>query len=266
MKARSFTADGAFAVLRAPQWAHFAVLPLAAVERTSSVAAVAVAVLAGAACLAYAYALNAIADRATDAPDKNPLAGLHEVPDAARGVTAAAAVVAVLAAAPLGRFALALVVVSLVAGTIYSVGPRWKALPVLGVVANTAIFAPLLGLLGHGPRLGPLAAVFVGLLVQSQLLHELADAPEDVRGGVRTTAQALGPRATRGAAVGAGLLSVAAVVALRPPSVVAFAAALGAATTTVVAVSVGAPERARALHRRVALAAGAALLLLGHLP
>lgn len=265
MKARSLAAEGALSVLRAPQWAHFALLPLAAAERTSSLPVVATAVLAGAASLAYAYALNAIADRATDSKEKNPLAGRATVPDAARGVTVAAAVVAVVAAAPLGAIALGLVGVSLFAGTIYSVGPRWKAVPVLGVVANTAIFAPLLGLVGHGPRLGPLAAIFVGLLVQSQLLHELADAAEDARGGVRTTAQALGPRATRGAALGAGLLSAVVAVGLAPSVGVRLAAGVAAIAATVLAVSVAAPDRARALHRRAALATGAILLAAGHL-
>ncbi|MBL8714908.1 MAG: UbiA family prenyltransferase [Myxococcales bacterium] len=263
---RERTLSRAFSALRARQWAHFAVLPLAAVDARTSWGRAGLGVAVACACLAYAYGLNAIADRATDAPEKNPLAGLDQPPDAVRLLLLGAASIALGLAAPLGVAAVTLAVASLVAGTIYSVGPRWKALPVLGVVANTAIFAPLLGLLGRGARLGPLAAVFVGLLVQSQLLHELADTEEDARGGVRTTAQALGARATRRVVVVSATLSAVVAVALSRSLPVAVATVAALVVGTVVALAVRAPAEARAWHRRASVVVGALVFAAGMLP
>src|SRR5262249_15532082 len=150
----------------------------------------------------------AIADRASDAsPLKNPLAGALRVPAGAKLVVGAAAGLALLIGLVLGSIATVLLVASLAAATLYSAGPRVKAWPVAGTLLNTAICAPLLGLAApDGASLPPGASVlsttFVGLILQSQILHEAADAGEDARGRVLTTARLLGPRWTRIVAVG----------------------------------------------------------------
>ncbi len=264
----------ALGVLRARQWLHFAVLPMAGLDRTAigsqaglgrGALGVAVASLA----LGYAYGINALTDRASDTSvEKNPLAGREEVPAAAGAVVAGAAAAALLASLPLGARALRLTFASLAAGTVYSAGPRMKALPGLGLLFNTAIFAPLLGLaLPAGappPRAyATLCATFVGQLVQSQLLHELADAAEDEAGRALTTARLLGPRWARACVAGTALVSAAAALALAPRPIVGFCAAAGLVCSAAAALSENDAAEARRVHKRFAAASGALLFAVG---
>src|SRR5262249_19989840 len=82
---------------------------------------------------------------------------------------------------------------------VYSVGPRLKRIPVLGTLANTTNFAPLLWVGIAAPRaplgMAPLTLAFTCLLLQNQLLHEAADRDEDRRGQIRTSVLVFGPRA-----------------------------------------------------------------------
>lgn len=261
-------------VLRAPQWLHFAALPLAGLDRAAlaspaALARGALAVAAASLALGYAYGINAVADRESDAsPAKNPLAGVARVPAEARAVVATTAAAALAASLPLGRPATLLVLASLLAGTAYSVGPRMKARPVLGALFNTAIFAPLLGLaLPEGapppPAFAALGATFVGLILQSQLLHEAADAAEDAAGGALTTARLLGPRGTRALAVGLAAPFAALAVALAPRPVVGWTAAAALAGGAAAALLERDFAGARRLHRRVAAAGGGLLFAAG---
>jgi 4-hydroxybenzoate polyprenyltransferase len=252
--------------LRAPQWAHFALLPAAAVAPADVARAwprLALAIVAAAGALAWAYVVNAIADRHHDAPEKNPLAAAAHVPGEVLAGAVASAAIALAAAAALGRIALALVACSLAAGYAYSAGPRLKSTPVLGIVANTAIFATLAGIAVVGappPRFWALACAFSGLLVQNQLVHELADAGEDAAAGAWTTGRWLGVSHTHAAiwlaTLGAAVLVLAtgAPVAGRAVGVCGVAAGGWIATR-------GAATAARRRHRAVALATGAALWL-----
>jgi 4-hydroxybenzoate polyprenyltransferase len=264
----------AFGVLRAPQWLHFSPLPLAGLDRTAigSIAGLGRGALASAAAslaLGYAYGLNALADRASDTSvEKNPLAGVEHVPAATHAVVAAAAAAALLASLPLGARASCLTLASLAAATAYSVGPRMKALPVLGLAFNTAIFTPLLGLARPAGAPTPrayaaLCATFVGQLVQSQLLHEIADAAEDEAGEALTTARLLGPRWARACIVGTALLSAAAALALAPRPAVGLCAAAGLACSASAALWPRDPAEARSVHKHVAAASGALLFAVG---
>lgn len=218
---------------------------------------------AAGAALGYAYAVNAIGDRTSDTrTEKNPLAGLGDVPPSALGVTLAAAVASLGVSLPLGLFASACIATSLFAATVYSVGPRAKSYPVAGLVANTLIFVPLLFACGEQPStLGGIVPTFVALLVQNQLVHELSDADEDARGGDLTTARLLGPAGVRVACV---LVAAAAAVYVwregHDPvttSVAAIALCSGALCATLRDAS-----RARRTHRALSMLGGAAQFLI----
>jgi len=76
---------GVLRALRMGQWMHMLPLPLAGIDPAARLdwrggLVIGTSVLAAACCLAFAYGLNAVADRATDAdPRKNPLAGAATV-------------------------------------------------------------------------------------------------------------------------------------------------------------------------------------------
>lgn len=248
--------------LRLRQWLHFVALPLAGVPAFGLVTGacpigpVLWACLAAALCLAWAYGINAHADRATDrSPRKNPLAGAAVGP-AAWLPTALCGMLALPAAALCGGLVAA--ALSLAAGAVYSVGPRLKRVPVVGALVNAAIFAPLMALVG-GPRppgFWGISLVFAALLLQNQLLHERADADEDRRAGARTTARLLGragvARAGRGLALVGGLASRA--LGAGPGWL---AGAIGLAFGAWLTGHADA-ARARRIHRWVSLLAGAA--------
>jgi 4-hydroxybenzoate polyprenyltransferase len=235
-------------VVRARQWIHFVVLPLAG---GIEFAPLAIAAL----LLSYAYGLNAISDRATDLDErKNPLL---------RGVDCRAALAVVLAAggAAVGMSLLfssvvrAAVAISLASATVYSVGPRAKRLPVLGTLLNLGIFAPLLWL----GRERPLAiewVTFAVLLLQNQLLHERADAAEDAAAGVRSTAWALGERGTMIAIFVLAVVGIAGSVQLR-----SLVGVIGIAAASTVPLLYGAARERRVAHRWIAFAAGAAIFI-----
>lgn len=264
----------ALSILRAPQWLHFAVLPLAGLNRVALGSARdllrgALAIGVAALLLGYAYGINAWADRGSDASSlKNPLAGMSTVPFEAKLVVVVAALLAFFAACFLGAWAILLSLVSLVAGTLYSVGPRLKALPILGAVCNAAIFVPLLDLAFTKESANPLRAVFyvtfIGLIFQNQLLHEAADVDEDVLSGDWTTARLLGPR---------GVRIVATVLAIPfgflaywlafPSCVVGVAAVVAMLGGALVAMRATDFAKARRVHRYVAAAFGAVLYVLG---
>jgi 4-hydroxybenzoate polyprenyltransferase len=241
----------ALLALRPGQWAHFVVLPAAG---GAGGARLALGAVAAAAALAFAYGVNAVADRATDrSRAKNPLAGVAAPGREVAVTLAACAAAAAAAGAALGPASLLWVAASLACGLAYSVGPRLKAVPVAGVVCNTGIFVPLLAVaLPARPPEGTvvLIAAFVALIVQNQLLHELADAGEDADAGDRTTARVLGPTAARAVVAALPLVLV-------PLSLPAAAVAAGA----VAGVAVSGAAAARRAHRWVALVAGALLWL-----
>jgi 4-hydroxybenzoate polyprenyltransferase len=255
--------------VRAREWIHFALLPFATYEPSRGwggilalVRGVAIACLV----LAYGYLLNAIADRATDRPGKNPLAD-GEPLDAKAGVLCLAAAAAGLSALgpPVVCVATAL---SLASGAAYSVGPRVKRWPVVGTLANAASFAPLLWVGAASDHfmawMPTVTFAFVCLLLQNQLLHEAADRAEDRAATVRTTVLWLGdePAGLLASLPGAGLVAVA-------MHAIGFAAAVLCALSFVclfpllLAFHGSDPrrmERTRRLHRVCSLVTGAALL------
>lgn len=183
---------GWLAWLRLRHWAHFLLLPLAGVDPDANYELMLGATLRGIALafalLGFGYLLNGLSDRAVDRdPNKSlPQAGwrpwllLGALWLLALGLAAAAPLVVQVASA-----------VCLLSGILYSVGPRWKAVPLLGSALNLTNFAPLL-VVGAAPGrpmplLGPLLALFAPLLLQNQLVHEAADAPDDRVAGIATT-------------------------------------------------------------------------------
>lgn len=258
--------------LRARQWWYFAAAPLAA--QPDSLAALPPAVLAAALALGYGFGLNAITDRATDRDQvKNPLAGLESPhPSVAAWVLGAAAAAAGMAWL-LGPFSATAMAVSLLASTLYSVGPRLKGRPLWGAVANAAIFTPLLGLGGSAlAPLLPAVGAFALLLTQNQLIHEVADRAEDEERGDRTTARTLGPRRTWWVAISLGPLAALAVLAV--PAMMETTAGSPTSTERLVGgvavllgsavIALGDPSRARSVRRahRAAAALGCAAVVL----
>jgi 4-hydroxybenzoate polyprenyltransferase len=159
------------------------------------------------------------------------------------------------------------VVASLVAATIYSVPPRLKAQPFLGLLCNTLIFAPLLGLAledGTTPRaFTVLCTTFVGLLMQSQLLHETADAAEDQAAGALTTARLLGAYGTRAMVIAIALVFTVVGFAHAPEPLLGWMSAVALGVGAATSVFARRPGDARGLLRVVALVGGVALFLVG---
>lgn len=274
--------------LRASQWLHFVVLPLAGLDGAAlSTRAGLARALTGAAlasgCLGFAYGVNALAERATNRSAlKNPLVGVGPLPAAALISALLCALAALALAALSGPLALGATVTSLAAGALYSLGPRMKQLPGLGLLFNTLIFVPLLSVCLDGAPVPAafwsLAAVFTSLLVQNQLVHEVADSEEDEASGALTTGRFLGPGRARAAAAGAALLAAAVVLGVAPTlwlrlsgTLALIAGGLVAAGAPAALASAGGPqvlttqsaaERRRA-HRWVAAGAGAVMYLVG---
>lgn len=261
----------ALASLRARQWAHFVVLPLAAL-RSSEMAAPTLDVALRAArglalasfALAFAYGLNAISDRATDLDRrKNPLAG-RACPASVTAVVVSTAGAALALGATAHRATLAAVAISLASSTVYSVGPRLKMIPGVGTLLNVGIFAPLLFVaIGEHPpaSLTSLAIAFVALLLQNQLLHERADATEDEAARALTTARALGPTATTAIVFALGVGGVVACAVSSPSASLGWTAAGTFALATTCTFARGPWTRRRAIHRWVSFVAGAALFV-----
>jgi 4-hydroxybenzoate polyprenyltransferase len=191
-------------VLRAGQWWYFAALPAAVLlERHSGFLTrlplgVAVAMLA----LSFAYGINAIADRAMDTDrSKNPLVAIERVPKGASWFVHCIAVVALALSLGISTLAFAACSLSIAAAATYSIGPRLKAVPVVGTLLNVPIFAPLfyvaLDATPSSPAHSCLVGAFAALLLQNQLLHEIADRDDDASGGIRTTALMLGASRVR---------------------------------------------------------------------
>ena len=252
------------AALRVRQWLHFTVLPAAALGHGAAARGeleVARGALIAAFGLAYAYGLNAITDRATDDRRKNPLSGDPSVPPAVAAAVVACGLVALALAASGSLVACVAALVCVLAGTAYSAGPRLKAIPVVGTLTNVAIFAPLLAVgLGEAPRpaaFDALAWAFVASLLQNQLLHELADADEDRRASVVTTARLLGPRGTSAAVALLGLGGASGGALLSASAAQAIAVVLLFGATTLAAFARGwAPDARRRRHRWIGLTGG----------
>jgi 4-hydroxybenzoate polyprenyltransferase len=257
-------------LVRFREWFYFLALPLAGVDLGRGAAANAWPVARGVAVafcvLAFGYLLNAASDLGVDVdPRKNPLL-------AAGGRTPARATAAALAAAGVGLSAfgepagLIAALVAIASGTVYSVGPRLKGVPVLGTLANATNFVPLLwvGAAAHDPPLArQLAPAFAGVLLQSQIVHEAADAAGDARAGVRTTFLALGRAASVALAALFGAWPVTETALpgwTRGALLVVFAVAFPVA----LARCADPPSRAAALrrwHRLAGVAVGAALFV-----
>jgi 4-hydroxybenzoate polyprenyltransferase len=266
----------AWRALRARQWAHFALLPATTLldgalfaDPVSAISRAARGALVAALALAYAYGLNAITDRATDRDrEKNPLAGT-DCPPSVIALVLSTGVTALALAALGGRIALAATALSLVAATLYSVGPHLKAIPVVGTSVNGAIFAPLLVVAPSATvpaGLPLLCATFLALLFQNQLLHERADLDEDRAAGVVTTGRLLGEKRIPLAMLALAITGALAALLLAT-SHLALAIALAAiAAATGISFIKKSPQLVRLAHRRVALAGGAALFLALLLP
>jgi len=186
-------------LIRFREWYYFLVLPLAGTDPSEERARAALCFARGAAIafcvLAFGYLVNAASDVGVDVDvRKNPLLETDRrrlVPS----VTVSLAVTAILLAASGPLVALLAALVSLVSGVVYSIGPRLKAVPIAGTLANATNFVPLLwvGATSADPPLARhLAPAFAGLLLQSQIFHEAADAEGDANAGLRTTFLALG--------------------------------------------------------------------------
>ncbi|HOU53433.1 MAG TPA: UbiA family prenyltransferase [Myxococcota bacterium] len=261
--------------MRVHHWWYFALLPMAAFPRLlrwppelDSETAIRLPLAIGVAltALAHAYLVNAVSDRQMDRnPRKNALPPEGPLPVFVPWLAVILATSSVGMATMLGPLALSAALISIVAGTIYSLPPRLKSLPFLGLVGNALIFFPLL-FLGFQhieqitPEIQAMGVVFLTLLTQNQLVHELADREEDAARGDRTTGRTLGTWGTAGALVvlgGSGLVAVARVLPGQDRSWAAFCG-LGCSTLLCCAL-LGHPSLARRLHRVLALVVGALL-------
>jgi 4-hydroxybenzoate polyprenyltransferase len=196
---------GTVRMLRLREWYYFLALPLAGIDPSLGTCRNVAAIVRGVAIaffiLGFGYLVNAAGDAGSDSDArKNPLldrSGARWTPPSTWALVGALAIAATGLAAAGPSVALAATLVSLVSGAVYSIGPRLKAVPIAGTLANATNFVPLLwvGAAGDDPSLARrLAPAFAGVLLQSQIVHEAADAACDARAGVRTTFIALGRR------------------------------------------------------------------------
>ena len=261
--------------MRVRHWAHFLLLPLAGFDPFGPLVDEALSLARGsiiAVCvLAYGYLLNGLSDRALDrAASKNPFVGARGGGAHLALPYAALFILSLLALSLAWRGPLSVLIATLAAlaaGTLYSVGPRLKVVPVIGTLMNVACFAPLLfvglGRSGLAPALLSLAVCFVGLLVQNQLIHEAADAREDRAASVRTTFVTYGPRVAGWLAFASAIVATAgawsllgalAALVIMIPFVPFFPYALATRGT-----DRDAMRRLRLTHRAAAAVAGALL-------
>lgn len=202
-------------MIRVRDWVHFLPLPfltldLAAIGGVGTLAPWLVGVVSAAGCLGFAYAWNEFQDEVGYRRETGPN-GMR-VPGVLLGSLLTMITLALLAASVSGVRALLAASVSLVAGALYSGGPRWKAIPIVGTVTNAAIFAPLL-LLGPGAAVftlehALLALAFGTVLLQNQLIHEASHAAEDAADAIRTSWLTFGPRASALAAALLGAITI----------------------------------------------------------
>lgn len=206
---------------RVRDWIHILPLPLATFDPTAPLSGGLFAAARGVASaftiLAFGFLLNSVADRRLDLDAlKNPLI----LPDAREQKYSLAALLTVaIMLAALAPFPAQMATLScLVLGYVYSLGPRLKAVPIAGSLANVAGFASLL-FLGMRDSTLPsgfehMVLAFAALLLQNQLIHEAADRIEDLAARVRTTWLTLGPRWTALIAMLSGLGAVAAAMCI----------------------------------------------------
>jgi hypothetical protein len=274
MKGVHAEAASIWGVLRPRQWAHFCVLVVAGVDGSSwrqmdgvfgpTLCRIAVGFACAAGLLAFAYGVNAIADRMSDLdPRKNPLAGQREVSLAMVAGVITPGLMALGLAAWLGDIALLAALISWTSGWLYSTGLRAKRIPLAGLVFNLGIFAPLMCLVLESWDSRPQAfdawlIAFGVLLTQNQLLHELSDCMEDRRAGDRTTAQLFGALGTQvsGLVLGAIGLAGALLLASSLPARLVGCGLMVAATALVLTHRRN-PMAARRWHRWACLAGGA---------
>jgi 4-hydroxybenzoate polyprenyltransferase len=261
---------------RVREWVHILPLPLATFDTGVSLGAALIAAARGVinafAILAFGFLLNAVSDRTVDRDArKNPLI----VPGAAGYRTSLVLLPAlslIMAAFSPWPAQLA-TILSLILFSVYSVGPRLKALPVTGTLMNAASFTPILflGMTRPSPpdRLGYVALTFAALLLQNQLIHEAGDRVEDRAGGIRTTWLTLGPRWTALFACVVGVGGAASAAGVVPavrvgPLFAAIAVVFVAVFPILLAwrgLTAGRAARLRVVHRWCAVVVGAALYM-----
>lgn len=260
----------AWAVLRVRQWLIFAPLPAAGVLRWDELLGrrwleIVGAMVVSGLSLGYAYGINAIFDRASDEDaQKNVLAGRERVPLAAIVSVILSGLLALGGASVLGHVALAAIGVSIAAGTLYSAGLRLKHFPVIGLLGNWLIFAPLMAValrVESIPKGFPaLFTVFTLLVTQNQLMHEESDMSEDTLAGAWTTARWLGVRGTRltlwALALGIGLAGT-----MAPSSMGFGICVVAAGLSAMIATFVEPAKKRRTLHRYLSGVMGGVLFV-----
>jgi 4-hydroxybenzoate polyprenyltransferase len=259
---------------RAPQWLHMLPVPLATFDSSVPLATALLAAGRGVAnafaILAFGFLLNAVSDLHVDRDArKNPLL----LPGHGGYKTSLIVLPAVsLALAAFSPWPVQLATAwCLTLGCVYSIGPRLKAIPVVGTVTDAAGFTPILflGMAGSSlpPGFGTVAIAFAALLLQNQLIHEAGDRVEDEASGIRTTWLALGPRWTALLTAAAGALATGATAStVAPFGYSAVSAVVGAALVVAFplllawqGLSADGAARLRVVHRWCAVLVGAML-------
>lgn len=253
---------------RLADWVHF--LPVTLLPVATGAAdpvPIALALVAGAACLAYAFGWNSLHDEGLGA-----FPGLS--PAEARLLLTLSVVAGILPALAVGPVATGAASVSLLGSWAYSGGPRLKRFPFVGTLANGPIFVPVALLACPRWPTGAAAWLLFGayalLLLQNQVVHEAQHAEEDRRDGLRTTARVLGPRPSALLAGALGLGAAGALGALGLSREPAWAFPVMALPAAALSVRIGlsarleAPDaagRLRALQRWIGFGTGAAAWL-----
>ncbi len=161
--------------------------------------------------LGSGFAFNSACDAASDDPGKNPLAGT----DGGAGVWGQVSGGVLLLCAPLAFFMVPahpwVSASQPVAGFLYSLpGTGLKRIPVLGTLSNIWLFIPLYWA-GTPAEIAGTVPAFVLLalpMLQSQLIHELADLGEDTRARTGSTAALAGAACVRRLVAAFSVISV----------------------------------------------------------
>ena len=234
-------------LLRVPEWLQYEGLILLGWAANASRPVPVVTILWASVYLAAAFSFNAASDWQSDAPQKNPITRGEVSPIPATAISLLLLLCALIftRVLPLGqRWLGAAMVGTAFAYSLPTLG--LKRFPVIGTMANLALFLPLFWL-GAAGQVLPGHAMLYGLLlgipaIQSQLVHEAEDVTEDEHAGSLSTIRWLGARVLRPTVVSlSAMVCVAAFVAALQFALPA--AAAGAYAVAAVAVARQPPLR-----------------------
>lgn len=204
---------------RVKDWVHFLFLPLLTiVPGFIDWLDLILAIVCSGLCLGYAYGYNQYKDEGLDKQDESVALEMYGMKK--NGLVLILLLMLILTlmlSFVISRVSFLAAIISLFGSTVYSGGPTLKNVPIVGTLANLLIFIPL-AFLGGGEAINFNFFIFVialvGLLMQSQMIHEAADYKDDIKNRIATTAVKYGLEVSKKGSLLWGVLSIVAFIVL----------------------------------------------------